>query len=205
MAFFAGGSVDAFSAERSAFLAGSSDGVSVVSLGALGNTGVFLSIEEEGSFAFNAVRSSALGALLELLAGVTGNAFAVSLSESFRAGGNAGVVVEVEAVLALVAGRVVIAFEALGAALGAGGDFAGSIDVESAGAGGVAKSGGHEDEGSFAFLALFSVSFAVIAVLDVAFLAGFTNDGLSLGASVDAIVFIEVEVGGASLADFAVR
>lgn len=205
MAFFAGGSVDAFSAERSAFLAGSSDGVSVVSLGALGNTGVFLSIEEEGSFAFNAVRSSALGALLELLAGVTGNALAVSLSESFRAGGNAGVVVEVEAVLALVAGLVVIAFEALGAALGAGGDFAGSIDVESAGAGGVAKSGGHEDEGRFAFLALFSVSFAVVTVLDVAFLAGFTNDGLSLGASVDAIVFIEVEVGGASLADFAVR
>lgn len=205
MAFFAAGSIDTFSAERSAFLAGSSDGVSVVSLGALGNTGVFLSIEEEGSFAFNAVRSSALGALLELLAGVTGNALAVSLSESFRAGGNAGVVVEVEAVLALVAGLVVIAFEALGAALGAGGDFAGSIDVESAGAGGVAKSGGHEDEGRFAFLALFSVSFAVVTVLDVAFLAGFTNDGFSLGASVDAIVFVEVEVGGASLADFAVR
>lgn len=164
-----------------------------------------MSIEEEGSFAFNAVGGSALGALLELLAGVTGNALAVSLSESFRAGGNAGVVVEVEAVLALVAGLVVIAFEALGAALGAGGDFAGSIDVESAGAGGVAKSGGHEDEGRFAFLALFSVSFAVVTVLDVAFLAGFTNDGFSLGASVDAIVFVEVEVGGASLADFAVR
>jgi hypothetical protein len=170
----------------------------------LSDTSVFLSIEEVRSFAFNAVRGSAFAALLEFVAGFTGDTFAVTLSETFRASSDAGSVVEVEAVFTLVTGLGIIAFKALGAALGAGSDFAGFIDEEFAGAGGVAKSGGDEDERSFAFLALFSVAFAVVTVVDIALLAGFTNDSLSLGASVDAGVVIKEEVGGASLADFSV-
>lgn len=141
MAFFAGSSVDTFSAERSAFLAGSTDGVSVVSLGALSDASIFLSVEEVGGFAFNAVGGSAFGALLKFVAGNTGDAFAITFSVTFGAVGDAGVVVEEESVLAFVTGLVVIAFEALGAAFGAGGDFAGFVDVVSTGAGGVAESG----------------------------------------------------------------
>lgn len=51
---------------------------------------------------------------------------------------------------------------------------------------------------------MFGISIAVVTVVDIAFLAGFTNDSFSLWAFVNADVFIEEEVRGASLADFAV-